>query len=106
MPVPLTSRYRGLVPYHAPDAAGVHRATVPARFPPPGPPSEGATYFHTVQAGETIEWLAHRYLGSSEAWWQIADANPGLFPTQLTPGSQVAIPTDGSPGLVVRTRTF
>lgn len=104
MAVPLTSRYRGLTPYEAAAPDGSVRPTVPARFRPPVP--AGTPYFHTVVAGETIESLAHRYLGSSEAWWQIADANPAVFPTELRPGGTLVIPTGAEPGLVTRTRAF
>lgn len=104
MAVPLTSRYRGLAPYDAVAADGTVHATVPARFQPATP--SGTPYFHTVTAGETMESLAHRYLGSSEAWWQIADANPAAFPTELVPGTALVIPTGAEPGLIVRTRSF
>ena len=105
MAVSLTSRYRSLQAQPAPDAAGVPRPAIPARLPP-GPSSDSTPYLHTVVAGETIETLAYRYLGSSEAWWEIADANPGVFPTELQPGTVVVIPTGANPGLVVRTRSF
>ncbi|MGH9277036.1 MAG: tail protein X [Acidimicrobiales bacterium] len=105
MAVSVTSRYHGSTVYDAPGADGSAHATVPARFVPTPPP--GTPWFHTVVAGETIESLAFRYLGASEAWWRIADANPGLaFPAILTPGSALMIPTGVDPGLVVRTRSF
>ena len=77
---------------------------MPAR-PLPPPPS-GTPYLHTVIAGETIESLAQRFLGASELWWRIADANPAMFPADVPPGSVLAIPTGPAPGLVVRTRSF
>jgi len=105
MPVPVTSRYRGIGAHDARGADGVVRATLPARFVPAQ--AAGATpYFHTVVAGETLESLAHRFLGSSEAWWQLADANPGAYPLALQPGSRLVIPTVADPGLVLRTRSF
>jgi hypothetical protein len=57
-------------------------------------------------AGETIEGLSAHYLGSSEAWWMIADANPVSFPAALVPGTRMRIPTDASPGRIERTRSF
>jgi nucleoid-associated protein YgaU len=87
------------------DAAGVWHPAIPARpVPPPDP--EATPYFHTVVAGETIESLAFRYLGSSDAWWLIADANPTVFPGVLEPGTQVIVPTEATPGRVERTRSF
>jgi hypothetical protein len=106
MPVGPTSRYCLLPVRYEPDAAGVSHPAIPARpVPPPADPTATA-YFHTVVAGETIELLAFRYLGSSSAWWLIADANPTAFPLDLAPGAVVAIPTDASPGRVQRTRSF
>jgi hypothetical protein len=72
MTIPLNSRYRGLTPYTAPAADGSLHATIPAR-PLPGP-ADGTPFLYTVIAGDTLEALAHRFLGSSRAWWQIADA--------------------------------
>ncbi|WP_406835055.1 LysM peptidoglycan-binding domain-containing protein [Streptomyces sp. AHU1] len=58
---------------------------------------------HTVSAGDRLDLLAHRYLGSADQWWQIADANPVLDPGDLTrtPGRRirVAFPA-GVPGVV------
>jgi nucleoid-associated protein YgaU len=105
MPVGLRSRYRAVPVAIEPDAAGVPHAAIPARPVPPRDP-DATPYFHTVVAGETIELLAFRYLGSSEAWWLIADANPTAFPGALEPGSAIVIPTDASPGRVERTRSF
>lgn len=98
------SRYRGQAAYPAAGRDGMVRATVPAR--PLPPPPLGTPYLHTVIAGDTIESLAQRFLGASELWWRIADANPAMFPADLQPGSVLAIPTGPAPGLVVRTRSF
>lgn len=110
MAVDVTSRYRSLTPIDAPDALGAIHPTIPARLRPnrPGPSAgtQATPYFHTVVAGDTLELLAYRYLGSSRAWWQLADANPGVFPLELLPGSSIRIPSQVDPGLVVRTRTF
>lgn len=99
-----SSRYRRLAAYPAPDAAGATHPTLPARpLPPPAP---GTPYLHTVVAGETLEALAHRYLSASELWWQIADANPLVFPTDLRAGTVLAIPTGQPSGLITRSRSF
>jgi hypothetical protein len=105
MPIAPKSRYLNLPVHTAPDALGVEHAAIPARQVPPVDPGVNP-YFHTVVAGETIELLAARYLGASEAWWMIADANPPMFPAELEPGAQLAIPTTASPGRVERTRSF
>jgi nucleoid-associated protein YgaU len=105
MAVGPTSRYRLLPVGLEPDAAGAWHPALPARPVPTADPT-ATPYFHTVVAGETIELLAFRYLGSSAAWWMIADANPAAFPLDLVPGTVLAIPTDVSPGRVERTRSF
>ncbi len=104
MTLALTSRYRSLPTYTALDAKGVPHPTVAMRLvPDPGTP---AGLIHTVVVGDTLETLAFAYLGSSEAWWRIADANPQSFPFVPDPGTQVVIPIDSGAGLVVRTRPF
>jgi nucleoid-associated protein YgaU len=99
-----SSRYAGQPAYAATGRDGAAHATLPAR---PLPAAAAATpYLHTLVAGETIESLAARFLSSSELWWQIADANPRLFPTDIRPGTVLAIPTAPTTGLVARTRSF
>jgi len=75
------------------------------RLIPPPPPGAGQ-FRHTITALQTVEYLAHRYLGSSEAWWQIADANPTSFPLDLTTGEALTIPSGVEAGRIVRDRRF
>jgi nucleoid-associated protein YgaU len=105
MPLAGNSRYRTLPIFTALDAGGESHATVAIRLvarPARGP----ATFRHIVKAGETMEYLAWRYYGLSEAWWHIADANPGLSPFDLEPGAAIIIPEAGVVGRVVRDRRF
>jgi hypothetical protein len=59
---------------------------------------------HTVIDGDRIDVLANRYLGDSEQWWRIADANPVLDQRDLTspPGRtlRITLPAGvpGAPG--------
>jgi nucleoid-associated protein YgaU len=55
---------------------------------------------HVVVGGETLDQLAFRYYGREDLWWRIADANPGRFPLDWTPGEMLVIPP-----LRVATRT-
>src|SRR4051794_3526031 len=103
MPLSLASRYRGVPTLMAPNRAGRPQATVGIR---PQPASAATGLAHLVVAGETLEALAFRYLGASDAWWRIADANPSALPFAPVPGTQLIIPTDGPPGLIERTRPF
>ncbi|XIG80363.1 hypothetical protein C1N81_42605 [Streptomyces sp. SGAir0957] len=67
----------------------------------PDPGTLGVVAEHTVSTGDRLDLLAHRYLGSADQWWQIADANPALDPAELTrtPGRviRIALPA-GVPG--------
>jgi nucleoid-associated protein YgaU len=101
VPVSPTSRHHLLDSVDAPDATGVSRRAVVSR---PQPPLPATARRHVVIAGETIESIARRELGTSEAWWLIADANPRVFPLDIKPGTVLAIPTRRP--AVERNRTF
>lgn len=105
MPVSPLSRYAPTATYLAQQAGGSARPTIGLR-PPPTPPAPGTTYQHLAVAGDSYESLAFSYLGSSNLWWQIADANPGTGLFTLTPGTLIAIPVGAPTGQVERTRTF
>jgi len=47
----------------------------------PGPPVTVQT--HRVVDGDRLDLLAHRYLGDSELFWRICDANRALRPDDL-----------------------
>jgi hypothetical protein len=70
---------------------------VKRRLLPPlnGSPDESAP--HTVSSGERPDHLGQRYFGDPGQWWQIADANPVLDPSELTaePGRRIEIPLPG-----------
>ena len=64
------------------------------RQPASGPaatPGRQGVILHRVRRGERIDLLAARYLGSPADWRLIADDNPGLDTSALTPGTVVAI---------------
>jgi len=48
---------------------------------------------HRVIDGERLDSIASSTLGDPELWWRIADANPGLVPSDLTaqPGRVIRI---------------
>lgn len=104
MSVRINSRYRGLQTYEARLPAGpVSTVAIRAN----SPPAEGtATFQHRITGAETIEYVAWRLLGSSEAWWRLADANPLMFPLDLKPGDSLTVlkPLDG--GRIERERVF
>jgi hypothetical protein len=53
---------------------------------------------HTVSAGDRLDVLAYRCLGSADPWWRIADANPAVDPRELTatPGRRITIALPGA----------
>ena len=103
MAVSITSRYRGLEVYDAPDATGAVHPTVAIRRHVP-PPAGSVDYHHRVTGIEDIEYLAWRFHGDSEIWWRIADANPPAFPLDLRPGDALSVPTISGFGRIDRER--
>lgn len=89
---PRSSRYYGIpVAVHT-EADGRQTPYLRRRLLP-DPARLSVLAEHAVSAGDRADLLAHRYLGSAEQWWQIADANPVLDPRELTrtPGRRVRI---------------
>jgi hypothetical protein len=105
MPLNPGSRYQGLETYEAADANGRPQATVAIR-PAAPPTSSSDVYSHVLVAGESLEYLAWRYYGSSTSWWRLADTGPAVFPLDITPGAVVAVPSSDAVGRVERTRRF
>ena len=91
-PFPATSRY------HAIPVATYHREAQPAisylrrRMIPP-PERFSLLQEHLVVQGDRPDTLAGHYLGDTEQYWRIADANNVLRPNDLTerPGTSLRI---------------
>ncbi|MCR9162457.1 MAG: hypothetical protein ACE37F_19530 [Nannocystaceae bacterium] len=48
-----------------------------------------------VRAGDRLDLVAARALGSAEAWWRLCDATPTLHPEDLElPGSELLVATE------------
>ncbi|MFI1105942.1 hypothetical protein [Streptomyces melanogenes] len=105
MTVSITSRYRRLEIYPATDATGTTHPTVPIRRTPARAADDGG-YQHRMTGAESIEYLAWQFLGSSEEWWRLADANATAFPLRLGPGDAVTVPTAQPAERVLRSRVF
>lgn len=97
----IRSRYRNLVPVELPGPTGPV-TSLPIRRALPR--STGETVPHVVTGLDTIESIAARYYGRSDAWWHVADANPARFPLDLNPGEQLRLPQSTGVGRVLRTR--
>jgi len=100
-----SSRYKGLSVYTATDSHGVSHPAVGLR-PHDASLADEPLVQHRLTATEDVESLAHRYYGSSEAWWRIADANPRRFPWDWEPGAAIRIPGSAEIGRIERTRRF
>lgn len=49
-----------------------------------------------VKAGDRLDLLGARALGTPEAWWRLCDANPSLHPEDLEhPGIELLVATEG-----------
>lgn len=103
MPVTSRSRHFRQPVHRVRDASGQEREAIAIR-PPPAPPGPSGATQHLLSGVESIEYLAWRYFGQSDAWWRIADANPTAFPLDLFPGSKLSIPAAADVGRMERTR--
>lgn len=66
-------------------------APMPAQ-PAYGPAAPASPKTYTVKKGDTLFSIAKNHLGSGRDWQKIAAANPGLTPTKLKAGQQIAMP--------------
>lgn len=89
--------------FHPPVAAVAY--ATPTDTPAPTAPAVPTYQVHTVQRGEQLTTLAHRYYGDRYQWTRIATANYGLDQpggkalrpgeTRVYPGWQLRLPTAG-----------
>jgi nucleoid-associated protein YgaU len=86
MPVTLYSRYYGLGTVTRDGQQSLAARPLPPLVDYP----DGLV--HVMVAGETLDQLAFTYYGREDLWWRIADANPGRFPLDWSPGDTVLIP--------------
>jgi hypothetical protein len=103
MPVSATSRYQGLPVLQVEDARRGPQPAIALR-PPPDPVTTPLQ--HQAAALDNLELLSWQYLGQSDSFWRIADANPLRFPFELRPGEKLSIPATSDPTLVTRSRKF
>ena len=103
MPISTRSRYHLLAPLTAIRKDGSATTYLPMRPEPPAPATKTDL---RLTGDDTLESLAQRYYGRSDAWWFIADANPAIFPLDWRAGSGVTLPQGTGIGRVLRTRRF
>lgn len=57
----------------------------------PPPESFADLYKHVIQQGDRLDNITHKYIGDSEQFWQICDANRTMHPLELTEESNKTI---------------
>ena len=67
-------------------------AKPPVTTPATTPVTAPAPRTHTVQSGDTLQKIAMKHYGGFSKWRRIADANPGVDPSRLRPGTKLRIP--------------
>lgn len=100
-PAPPSSRYHGLPVAALERADGTTILYLRRRFIAPAG-SFALLTEHVVGEGDRIDRVAARYLGDSEQFWRICDANAAARPDDLTatPGARIRITLpSGIPGL-------
>lgn len=80
---PITSRYYGVEQVERELRDGTKIVYLRRRFVPP-PERFQLLQQHSVTEGERHDSIAARYLGDSEQWWRLCDANNVMRPEELT----------------------
>ena len=47
---------------------------------------------YTIEDGDTLGHIAAKLYGTSKVWKKLVEANPGLEPKRLIPGTTIAVP--------------
>ena len=95
-----TSRYHGLETATITGPDGQPITYVRRRLVPP-PENFATLQEHNVSQGDRLDNLAAQYLGDSEQFWRLCDANNAIRPDELTdiPGRKLRITLpEGVPG--------
>jgi hypothetical protein len=83
MMFPATSRYFSIEIAKLETADGTAVAYLRRRFLPGGPPATIIAE-HVVVEGDRLDNITARYLGDSEQFWRVCDANNAMRPEELT----------------------
>ncbi len=82
------------VAYSAP--APVQTSTPDPALASPAPTemasASGANGSYTIKRGDTLWKIASQHYGDGKKWREIADANPGLTPSELRVGQTITLP--------------
>lgn len=93
------SRYAGFETRTRTEDGGRQITYVVRRLIPPAD-SYVASGGITVTDSDRLDLIAHRAMGNSTAFWQVADANSAMHPQELTmtPGRRLTVPIPSLPG--------
>ncbi len=92
-PFPPTSRYSNVATASYTTSTGREVVYLRRRFVPP-PESLAVAQVHRFLQGERLDLIANAYLGNSELFWRICDANRAVDPDELIAivGRELEIP--------------
>lgn len=85
------SRYRNQSLLQVQDPSRGQTLSLPIRRPKLG--DAEVTRLHRFSAGDSVDLLARRYLGSEELYWYLLETNGGLLPDEIEPERMLAIPS-------------
>ena len=71
----------------------LNRDTTYVPLPVRGAVGQSLEYY--VKSDESPQWLGFKFLGDAKRWWQIAEANPGIwYPLDMKMGDYIGIPVE------------
>ena len=67
-------------------------APAPASQPKPGPQPAAAGRSYTIKPGDNLWNISKEVYGDGTKYQRILDANPGINPDNMRPGTKIVIP--------------
>src|SRR2546423_13757501 len=104
MPAKADSRFMGLPVLRVLAPDGVVRQVIALRLRRPPVTGDEAPY--QVKDGEPIDLLAQRFYGEGGLWWRILDANPLVYPLDISSDQTLKVPARGPATRATRARSF
>lgn len=86
------SRYEGVKFTGVLGADGTVRKFLHAREPLRIDTQTGPITVILMQRGDQLDAVTHRAVGKPLLWWVLGDVNDVIFPLDLDPGTEIAVP--------------